>query len=109
MRGVSLSGRVTSPPVQTLGWITDLYRRDIGAHLFHDTGPFVPQNKGSICRITPQAIDHMQIAVAHARCYVTHDDFTAARLVHIKSLNRQWFVYLTEYRGLELHLGYLRI
>lgn len=58
--------------------------------LFHDAGAFMAEHRGR--GMGPQALDEMQIAMAHAGGHGAHQHFVFSRLVDVDLLDRQRFI-----------------
>ena len=119
-----VSGRVTMPPVQTLGWPLRHcgqvpQKPDRQATTWSPTrtavtssptasttpAPSWPSTKGRSSGIAAQPVHHVQVAVADAGRDGAHEDLAPARLVDLDRLDRQRLVHLAKYRGLELHVA----
>src|SRR5947207_8766011 len=83
--------------------IAGAHGRDLGAHSLHDPGALVPEDERPVERVAPDAVDDVQIAVAHARRRRAHEDLTAPRLVDLDRFDRERLVNLAKDGGLDVH------
>src|SRR5215472_16678906 len=79
------------------------YGRYLCADGLDDTGTLMAEHHRPVERETPEPVDDMQVAVAHAGGDSTHQHLAAPWLVDIDRFDRQWLVYLAKYGSFDLH------
>ncbi len=88
--------------------ISGLHRGHLGAHRLHDARALVTQDDRLVQREPPDAVDDVQIAVAHAGRRRAHEDLTPPGLVDLHRFDGQGLVYLPEDGGLHVHAHFLQ-
>ncbi len=83
--------------------IAGTHRRDVGAHRLDDARALVAEHDRTIEREPPDAVDDVQIAVAHTRRRGPHQHLAAPRLVDVDGFDGQRLLHLAKHRRLHLH------
>src|SRR5215471_4429944 len=83
--------------------IAGLDRCHVFADRLDNSGPFVAEDDRPIEREPPDAIDHVQIAVADAGCGGADEDLVPPRLVDLDRLDHERLMHLAKDGSLDLH------
>jgi hypothetical protein len=79
------------------------HRCHIGADRLDDTGPFVAKDDRPVEREASNAVDDVQVAVAHPCSSSADQHLPTPRLVDVDRFDRQRFVYFAKDGSLDLH------
>ncbi len=88
--------------------ISRLHHGYLGAHRLHDARALVTEDDRLVQGEPPDAIDDVQIAVAHARRRRADKDLAPPGLVDLHRFDGQGLVHLPEDGGLHVHAHFLQ-